>query len=192
MKIRNIAPNDIPLICNSYRNTFPKEHFSVHFPPKLMETYFADLINSFDINRVLVDDNDSILGYLIGGKYPNPVFNLFIRRNLLRISLLFIRHPKFIAEKAIELFNSLKHHNDSDEFDKSTLCLIAIDKHTQGKGLGMLLINDFENLLRNKNIYSYFLAVRRTNIQAVKFYEKNAYTKIKTTNYMHYFRRTIK
>jgi ribosomal protein S18 acetylase RimI-like enzyme len=188
MKIRNIEQTDIPLICKSYKNTFPDEHFSVHFPVKLLEKYFTDLINSFEINRILVSDDDTILGYLIGGKHPNPVFNSFIKRNLLGISLVFIRHPKFIIEKAVELYNSF---SESEDLDKNTLCLIAIDQNSQGMGLGMILINDFENLLKDKNINSYFLAVRRINTQAVKFYEKNSYIKIKTTKYMHYFRKII-
>jgi ribosomal protein S18 acetylase RimI-like enzyme len=191
MIIRDIKNEDISPICKSYKVTFNKEHFSIHFPQKLLEKYFLELINNFEFNRILTTGDGKITGYLIGGKNPNPAFNDFIKKNVLKILLVFLLHPKFIVEKLFEILSNLRCNKNDLEFDQNTLCLIGIDKFEQGKGYAHLLINDFEKQLSSKNIKSYFLAVRKSNILATKFYENNGFEKLKSTNHMHYFRKQI-
>lgn len=191
MKIRDIVDSDIPHICESYKTTFNDDHFSVHFPAKLLETYFLELIKNFEFNRVLITDEGKIVGYLIGGKNPNPVFTVFIKKYALRILLVFILNPKFIIEKTFEVLSNFRNKETDVKFDKNTLCLIGVDKLEQGKGYAHLLINDFEKQLISREIKSYFLAVRKKNTVASKFYEKNGFEKLISTNHMHYFRKQL-
>ena len=189
MQIKNIEIKDIPVIASSYKKTFSREHFSVNFSEKLLEKYFITLVNNFNYNRILINNEKKLVGYLIGGKFPSFAVKQFIKKNLKEIIVVFIKNPRFIVEKFFEIINNIFNPNKEADLDENTLCLIATDREEQGKGFGKLLIEDFESLLKKNNYSSYYLAVRRTNIQAISFYEKSHFSRIKETGTMIYYKK---
>jgi len=191
LTIRNIEIKDIPIIAKSYKNTLNKEHFSVNFPVKLLQEYLATLVNHFEFNRILVNENGVITGYLVGGKFPSDAVKRFIKKNLFRIISVFVRNPKFAIEKFYEIAQNIISPEKDSNLDENTICLIATDKKEQGKGYGQLLIKDFESLLKANHYHSYYLAVRKSNMQAINFYEKGSFTKIKETKHMKYYQKKI-
>lgn len=191
MQIKNIEIKEIPGIVRSYKNTFSREHFSVNFSEKLLEKYFITLVNNFNYNRMLINDEKKLVGYLIGGKFPSSAVKKFIKKNLKEIILVFIKNPRFIVEKFFEIINNIVSSDKEADLDENTLCLIATDRNEQGKGYGKLLIKDFEILLKKNNYSSYYLAVRKINIQAINFYEKSQFKRIKETATMIYYKKFL-
>ena len=91
---------------------------------------------------------------------------------------------RLITSKPLTLPNSQKIESISKEanqkFSESEIEIynLAVKPNLQQKGIGQMLINhliEVTNELYSRNIW---LEVREFNIKAVKFYEKNGFTKI--------------
>ena len=81
---------------------------------------------------------------------------------------------------AKNLFKVLKNENDIIgyyialfSFDECELLNITIKSELQQKGFGELMLNDLLSECRKANIANIFLEVRKSNLVAIKLYEKN-------------------
>ena len=66
----------------------------------------------------------------------------------------------------------------STVLDESELLKIAVSKSKQTRGVGSLLLESVEDMLRCSGTASMFLEVRADNTSAIPFYEKHGYQKI--------------
>ncbi len=78
---------------------------------------------------------------------------------------------------------SIETHNDMDEFDcwlcndgtQKEIARVVIAKEYQGLGLAKRLIDEIENVLRQRGCHSVHLAAAKVNIPAYKTYVKAGY-----------------
>lgn len=59
--------------------------------------------------------------------------------------------------------------------DEAEIDYIAINKEEEGKGFATILLEDVFSKLKEKGIKSIFLEVRKSNVRAIRFYEKNGF-----------------
>ncbi len=63
-------------------------------------------------------------------------------------------------------------------FETAEIDRIVVDEKFRGKGVATSLMNEFENILKAKDIFEILLEVRASNIPAQKLYEKCGFEKI--------------
>jgi ribosomal protein S18 acetylase RimI-like enzyme len=190
MQVKNITTEYIEPISKAHKQIFGKEHFTSNFPIKLLIKYFEVLYNHFEIKKVIFDEKGILAGYLFAGTDPHEKINSFVKNNFFQILLIMFLHPQHIIEKIHGLVFRKQNEVIFNQ-DEITIFLIAIKNEYQGKGLGKLLISDFEDTLKTMNIFEYYLAVRNTNKQAINFYNSTKFINVLTTKYCTYFRKKM-
>lgn len=90
----------------------------------------------------------------------------------------------FVAKEADRIigFVTLKTDNNN-----GNIGLIAVDKNTQGKGIGTQLINACEEYLNKNSIKFLTVPTQQDNLQACRFYEKYGFKEDNITNIYHFW-----
>lgn len=172
MLIKNITLADVDQLMKIHNRTFTKDHFSSYFPENLLREYLSQLLGVNEYNIAAFHNSGEMIGFLIAGNKSKEVLKRFTAKNFSIIFFQIIRHPYFLYEKTIEIVLKMLHIK-SNSSEKLRLYLIEIDHEYQGAGVGKKLLDFFEDMLKSKNIFSYGLSVRKNNLQAIRFYEKN-------------------
>jgi ribosomal protein S18 acetylase RimI-like enzyme len=188
MNLRQIDNRDIPAIALIHKQSFDKTHFTSFFSPDLLSRYIKILID-FNPYSYLAEENDRILGYLIGGNKTGAALDIFTKNNYLKIILALLLHPGFILEKMQSVLLKLNKIKISTVEYK--IYIIASLPEVQGKGIGRALINIFENELRVNGIREYGLSVREQNNNAISFYENNNFIRINKIHKSIYYKKTL-
>lgn len=85
-------------------------------------------------------------------------------------------------EKLIKVFSQKSSSKENLDYIKSyTLLSIGVSRIYQGKGVAKLLVTEFDLRIK-KQTDKYSLSVKDTNLQALRFYEKNGFTLLKGEN----------
>lgn len=66
--------------------------------------------------------------------------------------------------------------------DEADLLLIGVDLKFQRQAVGYQLLQEAQKELKEMTVKKIFLEVRRSNIKAIKFYQKNGFKKIGVRN----------
>ena len=172
MFIRKAKIDDINSICTLHQYAFNSDYFTSTFSQKMLINFYTMLLKNNDYNYIAIDDKNNPLGFIVAGYKTSATINLFIKKNVLSLSTILLKNPKFLFQK----IKILVRRNSSDKFvSKAKLRLLAIGvkKDSENKGIGTHLIQYLDqDLLRNgENIYG--LSVKKNNINAIKFYLKN-------------------
>ena len=116
---------------------------------------------------VAVDENDKPIGYIYGAedydKYQKN-FSEYIKK------VAEIENRRFLPEAMTEMFD---HAIYKDEYPAHLH--IDILPEYQSKGIGSILIKEFCNNLKGKNIKGVMLIVGEDNTGARRFYERNGF-----------------
>lgn len=67
-------------------------------------------------------------------------------------------------------------------FDEADLLLIGVDPEFQGQAIGYQLLQEAQKELQEITVKKIFLEVRRSNVKAIKFYQKNNFEEIGVRN----------
>jgi ribosomal protein S18 acetylase RimI-like enzyme len=138
------------------------------------------------------ESNSSPAGILIAGYNTNKAINEFIKKNIFPVFLTLFRNPQFISEKIIGLIKKIITEKKEVQTTNLQLYLIEIDPACRRKGFAKELISHFEKELKKDKIYYYGLSVRKTNEEAIQFYNKNNF-KVEHTDRIsiHYLREIL-
>ena len=79
-----------------------------------------------------------------------------------------------LVEDGIRIGFSAFYHNDNYK-KQAYLSLIAVLQEYAGLGYGASLLNEVERISKNSGMLSILLEVRKDNIRAISFYQKNNY-----------------
>jgi ribosomal protein S18 acetylase RimI-like enzyme len=188
MNIRQIEKKDVPVIALLHKKSFDKTHFTAFFSTELLIRYINVLID-YNPYSYLAEEDDKILGYLIGGNQTGAALNCFSKNNYLKIIITLLLHPGFILEKMQSILLKTNKVKLSDIEYK--IYIIASIPEAQGKGIGKSLMNYFENELRNNGINEYGLSVREQNINAISFYENNNFVRINKIHKSLYYKKIL-
>ncbi len=82
---------------------------------------------------------------------------------------------KIIGFALVHLLVGANGQNDSAviEFNSSEILNIAVRNLFQHKGIGQMIFDELLNEIESKNIAEIWLEVRKLNVNAIKFYQKN-------------------
>ena len=195
MKCITTRPKDLLNIVACHKSAFPdalSSQMGNAFILKMMEWYIK---SDRGVLFHLENENNEIIGYCGGimtkqkglhgavtiiSQYS---FNTFILSFLTRPWLIF--HPENIKKiptikKNILLKFGLKKPtetlNKNEFIPFMGLIVIGLKKENQGKGIGSILLNEFEKRAMNNNdIEKIILSVKPENINAIKAYVKNGW-----------------
>jgi ribosomal protein S18 acetylase RimI-like enzyme len=172
IEIRKAVLSDSRNISKLHLETYHSDHFTSHFPMYLLEEYFKALIQNTDYSYVCYDTIENILmGFVIAGENTSRVVNQFTKSNSLRLLLVLLKNPKFIIEKIFDLYKRFLPQKVSQA--NLRVQVYVTNPNFQRKGVGMSLMNKLEKELKQQGHKLYGLSVRKNNIEAIHFYEKN-------------------
>lgn len=175
MRARKADLTDVKRIAEIHKSAFGKELFSIHLPDELLEEYFAALITANKYCYVAESDEGSELyGYVIGGYKTQQAVDEFMKKNIGSVIKIMMANPKFIFKSILRL---IKKIFKAKLYSKAALrlYLIGVDKSSNKKGTGSLLISKFEEELLKDEIKLYGLFVHNFNKNAISFYEKRGF-----------------
>jgi len=174
MQIRKATNEDVKNISMLHKKVFDSSYFSVHYPDKILDKYFSRLLNSNDYCYVVADGDQNIFGFLIGGYKTQKAVDDFMRENITAIVICMIKNPIFIL-KGINKFINRLFLKSSESKTKLRLFLIGVDPTTAKKGIGTLLLSEFETAILKDGINLFGLYVRNDNIDAIEFYKRKGF-----------------
>lgn len=183
MSIVNAKFEDLPQIATIHKERF-SDHFLGHFNKKLIARYYSYFIKNNAIFLVHINTQNTIDGFVMGGKSSilSVAISNFVHRNLLLIGLKIIITPS-LWKYAIHRIKTIlhKYHKSKGNVVKvpdTRLLSIAVTKNVEGAGISILLVDNFEEHVKNKiREDKYGLSVHLNNSRAINFYKKNGFSK---------------
>ncbi len=138
--------------------------------------FYKSIIKDQNTIAICLEDSHEIIGFAIGTKNYDSFYKKLLFSNFFSFSLVlfkkFVSKPTLLTRMIISFYSSKKVKNISKY--RSCLLSICIDPGYSKKGLGSLLIKNFEFYLFKNDIISYFLTTDANNNDSVnKFYIKN-------------------
>lgn len=175
--VSKIKKEEVIQIVDLHVKSFPGFFLTSLGDKFLFLFYNACLNNPHCIGVKVVDDKQMIVGFAIGtdvsiGFYKQIILSDLLSFAKISFGILFSR-PKAL----FRLMNNLRKSTSvNDKGDYPELLSIALREHVKGKGIGDLLLTNFENEL----ILRGFTRVTLTtdyyhNDRAINFYLKNGY-----------------
>ena len=186
---------DLKNIVECHKSAFPNALSSKMgntFISKMMEWYIT---SDRGILFHIENKNKEIIGYCGGiitkqkglhgavTSISQYSFNTFLISYLIRPWLIF--HPENIKKITYIKKNILLKfglYKTAETINKKEFCpfmglvVIGLRKDNQGKGIGGIILNEFENIAKNNNeIKKISLSVKLQNINAIKAYSKNGW-----------------
>lgn len=198
MIIETTQISDLNRIAECHKSAFPHSLSSKMgnlFMKKMLSWYIVDQ------RGVLfhVSENNKIIGYCGGiiikkAGLPGAAtsitqfcFKTFIFSFFLRPWLIFhsenVKRISFIKRNLFLKMGLVKNKNNNSQFPLIPfqpswgLVVIGVDSKFHGKGIGSVLLMEFERLAKLDKVQKISLSVKSTNIQAIKAYEKNGWIK---------------
>jgi ribosomal protein S18 acetylase RimI-like enzyme len=179
-------------IADIHYGAYSKEHFTSCFDKLLLEKYYKFLIINSDICLLAVDDG-VVVGFIVSGYSVGRGVSQFIGDNRPSVIKIFLKNPRFMLEKAFSIISSrIVRDKDSPAIAPFRLMSISVKSGAQSRGVGSLLLNEFEQNLLAKSINLYGLSVRKKNERAVSFYFRNGFEVQKETRDSLYFGKELK
>ena len=118
---------------------------------------YQDEIKRKDSLTFVVKETSKVVGFIVARLITNQPLTLSNSQKIENIS----KEPEQkLSESEIEIYN------------------LAVKPNLQQKGIGQMLINKLIEATNELHSRSIWLEVREFNIKAVRFYEKNGFTKV--------------
>lgn len=117
--------------------------------------------NLSDVSNLLEIENDTFVG---GEKYNQDFFIYNLKDNKFAKTLILFEDDVAISYLIYWI-----------TFDSATIISLATKKDFQQKGYATLLLNEMLKDLKNNNVETVTLEVRKSNTNAIKLYEKHGF-----------------
>jgi hypothetical protein len=176
MTVRKLEIGDAKKIATLHDNAFPN-FFLTTLGKSFLSAFYKSIINSETGIAIGVFQEENLLGFAIGSSRKSGFYSEIFKRNFFNLGIRclpsVIRNPKII----IRIFKSLFAKEEPEGFilDNATLLSICVDPKENKKGLGMLILKEFE-----KEVFLISNGISLTtdcdnNDHVNKFYLKNNY-----------------
>lgn len=177
-------------IAQAHFGAYSKKHFTSCFNKKMLASYYKFLICNSDVSIVHLDDTGKVDGFVVAGESVGKGVSQFIATHRLYVISVLLFNPAFLFEKVrFYLASKLKKTDSAPALAKFRLMSIAVSSGKQSRGVGVEMLNYFENVLRGRGIYAYGLSVRKENERAINFYVRNGFAVEKeTSDSVYYFK----
>lgn len=199
MIVRRSSIIDVPALSHIHLNAFKNHKNSF-----LGENYAIAFINWFIVNKNAICLTSVLdqkpLGYVCGAqlgynqKMNKDLLWVVIGCFLLRPYLFFnIELMKIVKIKIQTLLGSKKLLKDAvKEIDGKGVSLVSIcsDSNVHSKGIGTMLISEFEKQAKLLGFDFMRLSVKPDNMNAINFYERNGWILLQSNhNILYYFKK---
>ncbi|MCB0726106.1 MAG: GNAT family N-acetyltransferase [Ignavibacteriae bacterium] len=190
--------SDLPKLAECHKSAFP-DSLSSKMGKKYLEEMIAWYLS--DNSKILfhVEENGRCIGYcggmILDGTQPTGSasgmmqysFNSAVKAIMLRPWLLvhkeFLNKYKLIYKNIKRKFSGKKKQSGALKKKKNKelpekemgLVVIGVSSDFHGKGIGSILLQEFENKTLSMDIKKMGLAVRRGNEKALKSYQRNGW-----------------
>lgn len=174
MEVRNAKYDDVERIVEIHINAF-EGFFLTFLGPEFLRLLYKGFIDK-GVLRVAVLDS-KVIGFSAGTEQPDIFFSNLRKEKWLSFFLAatpsLIRKPSLVFKK---LYGALFYKGDSVERLNNSFLLssLAVDPHSEGKGIGKFLINDLNEILSEKRISEtvYLITDKNENSSVLGFYNK--------------------
>lgn len=195
MKIVKSTVNDLSKIALCHRKAFSESLSSQLHKPFTMKmlSWYLD-----DDRGVLfhVQDDEAIVGYcgairthspgLPGSSTSMAQYSFKAMLNALALKPWLIFHPEnlkriphikrnILWKLGLKKKNKLSVQSNEDFVPFWGLVVIGVDPAYQGKGIGSMLLQEFERLAKQDGVPRINLSVKKENNKAIKSYERNGW-----------------
>jgi GNAT superfamily N-acetyltransferase len=198
MKCLTTKFEDLNKIVDCHKSAFPNSLSSkmgYSFIHKMMEWY---IVSDRGVLFHIVDDNNELMGYCGGiitekqglhgavSSISQYSFNTFLMSYLKKPWLILhnenIKKIPYIIKNILLKFGLYKGNSKTkvkNFYPFMGLVVIALKKEIQGKGIGAILLSEFETRAKNRDgIKKISLSVKLENINAIRAYKKNGWEKV--------------
>jgi len=203
VNIVKLNEKHLDLIAKLHKENFSEEHTTFYLREELIKEYYRQFFREDEIFFLGLEDNGKLLGIILGGNknklaYCKEKFIKDHKKSLTKnILVSTVAKPKFIYKLFYEriilkfLYDE-KIKKNIDLSNSYNILSIVIDKSKRRKGLGKILIYEFEKLAKKNKKEFLTLSVRKSNESALNFYKKIGFIPYKETNIGIYFYKKIK
>jgi hypothetical protein len=181
-KINNIDFSDIEEISELHHKAF-KNFFLTSLGTSFIKYFYTIILRHKNSVSILLKYDNKIVGFAIGTLNNNHFYKDIIVKNIFSFSLeilkIILKNPLFI----LKLINKIKYSNSSSQHNLTDnlpcLLSICIDPELESKGMGKIILKEFEYKLIKKNATRYFLTTdSHENDYVNNFYLKNGFANI--------------
>ncbi|PMM86395.1 GNAT family N-acetyltransferase [Vibrio breoganii] len=174
MEVRNATHDDLERIVEIHINAF-EGFFLTFLGPKFLRLLYTGFIDKGVLRVAVVDSR--VVGFSAGTEQPDTFFSNLRKEKWLSFFLAatpsLIRKPSLVIKK---LYGAIFYKGDAVERLKNSFLLssLAVDPHSEGKGIGRFLINDLNEVLIEKRASEtvYLITDKNENGSVLGFYDK--------------------
>jgi ribosomal protein S18 acetylase RimI-like enzyme len=189
MLIRPIKVDDLDVVASLHLSSYRGDHFTSRLPRRLLRKYYGEIVKLNPFSYIAVTEDDQPLGFVVGGLQTKDAIKNFVRKNFLALMAVSIKSPSFLIQR---IANKFKPTTSGQEFSRVKLRLlsIAVGVRNQSRGTGHALLQHFERNLLSHSVAEYGLSVHSSNVNAIKFYEREKFQiEFETSEAKYYFKK---
>ena len=198
---------DLQEIALIHTKAFP-DYFLTAFGKDLLYKFYESYLKNKQV-FIVAEKEDKVIGFILGNSSDisrKEFFNENFYKIVFKIISELLKGNKilwkgmfqrlfFIKEAILSKINkkSLKNEKRKNNLDISyDLLSIAVDQKERGNNTAFEMEKYFCNRLKEKNIITVKLSVKKENMRAINFYKKCDYKIAKTKKELIYFTKNIK
>jgi ribosomal protein S18 acetylase RimI-like enzyme len=174
MEVRNATYNDVKRIIEIHINAF-EGFFLTFLGPKFLLILYTGFIDKGLVRVAVVDSK--VIGFSAGTDQPDVFFSNLRKEKWLSFFLAaapsLIKKPSLVIKK---LYGAIFYKGDSVDrlINSFLLSSLAVDPHSENKGIGKFLINDLNQVLSDKRTSEtiYLITDKNENGPVLGFYNK--------------------
>jgi len=166
---RLLDQSDCKKIVNVHMAAF-SSFFLTTLGPKFLFYFYKSIINNKDGLAIGIFEKNNLVGFVVGSYYQKGFYKKILFNNFFSLSfsalLPLLKKPYAVFRIISSFFSPNININQSG----GVLLSICINPSIQGKGIGNILINEFEKKLKEKNIFIYYLTTDKENNDKVNLF----------------------
>lgn len=189
--VRSLEAQDLPAVSAVHMAAFPDSALTMLGAEAVRRYYEWQLTSQSEATAIGGFAGGKVVGFCFGGIFRGAMSG-FLHKNRIFLVWRLASHPwlalnpivrerlKYVAHIVKRLVEpkavvSLPKTSVADPFG---ILSIATHPHTQGLGVGKLLMKEIENVARQRDFREMLLTVHPDNHQAITFYESLGWEKI--------------
>lgn len=193
--IRELTTKDLDEVATVHANAFPDSALTKLGTAVIRRYYEWQLDGPHDCYAIGAFNGERLYGFCFGGVFRGSLSG-FLNENRLFLMTRILKRPHLLAmplvrdriRQAIESLRSRRGR--SSEQQEGTrpktrsfgILAVAVDPTRHGRGIGQLLMEASETEARRRGFESMHLTVRPDNEQAVRFYDRQNWRRVSSTD----------
>lgn len=182
MKVRLANRKDCPKVAKIHFQEI-KFGFLNQLGEKFLGYFYKAMVNSSNAFLVVVEDNESIIGFISGSTNLNKFYKEFVKKYALRSFFIFLKRI-FNVSIFKKAFETMKYSRKEEGMPQAELLSIAVSKEFHGKGVAQTLLERFISEMKTRGVDKLKVVVGESLVGANRFYKKSGF-EFHSKNYVH-------